>query len=88
MRKTHFKIAHIDGNTEVPIRGLFKQNGRLWVIHYIIGTEKYRCSDYLSGMAINNADYWHYNKCKNAARSIIESNKDFDFSKLPIINQP
>jgi len=85
-RKKHFKIDKAECQKEVQIKGLFRYNNRLWVIHFIDGSEKYRCSDYLTGMGIDSSDSWFFKKCKDLAKETIDRNKDFDYSKFKIIN--
>ena len=85
MKKTRFKIQ-----IELPIAQLFKHNGRLFVIHKNVfeGSLLYRCSDYLTGMAVTDTDSEFLKRCKLSAKATLDKNKDFDFSKYTIINQP
>ncbi len=88
MKKTHFKIAHTTGTIPVKISGTFWHNNRLWVIHHKYGYEIFRCSDYLTGIFLEEADSLFFKTTKKLAKETIDKHRDFDFSKYPIINEP
>lgn len=87
MRKTHFKINTIRGPEERKIKGLFKHNNRLFVIHNVSDTEVYRCSDYLTGMCFGDCDSFSFEECKMFAKEDLDTHKDFDFSKFKELNK-